>query len=229
MSQWRITCLTAHAAAALLGCREVPTACAPGRGGCCSAIFAQGRHSHALPASYDYAAIMQPMTPALPVTNEKLTISNSMCNRMSRRKAYQAEIYSALQLEIRGVDGELRKAAEAALSMKPNFAYTLKEVKADMHHVFDLGYFSKATPTPEDTRDGVKLIIEVFPFLSSIILFERISPIDADAGDTRGGVKFIIEVGFLCHLFPSSLLRCFICFRATPTPEDMRCGVKLIV
>jgi hypothetical protein len=59
------------------------------------------------------------------------------------------------------VDGELKKAAEAALGMKPNFAYTLKEVKADMHHVFDLGYFSKATPTPEDTRDGVKLIIEV--------------------------------------------------------------------
>ena len=67
------------------------------------------------------------------------------------------------QLEIRGVDGELKKAAEAAIGMKPNFAYTLKEVAADMHHVFDLGYFSKATPTPEDTRDGVKLIIEVFP------------------------------------------------------------------
>lgn len=65
------------------------------------------------------------------------------------------------QLEIRGVDGELKKAAEAAIGMKPNFAYTLKEVAADMHHVFDLGYFSKATPTPEDTRDGVKLIIEV--------------------------------------------------------------------
>jgi outer membrane protein insertion porin family len=59
------------------------------------------------------------------------------------------------------VDGELKKAAEAAIGMKPNFAYTLKEVKADMQHVFDLGYFSKATPTPEDTRDGVKLIIEV--------------------------------------------------------------------
>jgi hypothetical protein len=70
-------------------------------------------------------------------------------------------VFVSRQLEIRGVDGELKKAAEAAIGMKPNFAYTLKEVAADMHHVFDLGYFSKATPTPEDTRDGVKLIIEV--------------------------------------------------------------------
>ena len=80
---------------------------------------------------------------------------------VSTRQAGNRERFVPRQLEIRGVDGELKKAAEAAIGMKPNFAYTLKEVAADMHHVFDLGYFSKATPTPEDTRDGIKLIIEV--------------------------------------------------------------------
>ena len=59
------------------------------------------------------------------------------------------------------MDGELKKVAEAALSMKPNFAYTLKEVKSDMQHVFDSGFFCRAAPKAEDTRDGVKLIIEV--------------------------------------------------------------------
>ena len=32
------------------------------------------------------------------------------------------------QIEVRGVDGELKSVAEGTLSLKPNFAYTLKEV-----------------------------------------------------------------------------------------------------
>ena len=67
----------------------------------------------------------------------------------------------ALQIEVRGVEGQLRQVAEQALCMKPNFAYTLKEVQHDVQRVFDSGYFSRCTPRAEDTRDGVKLILEV--------------------------------------------------------------------
>lgn len=64
-------------------------------------------------------------------------------------------------MEVRGVEGELRRVAEAALSIKPNFGYTLKEVQDDVHRVFDSGYFEKCHPHAEDTRDGVKLTVEV--------------------------------------------------------------------
>ena len=65
------------------------------------------------------------------------------------------------QVEVKGVEGELRRVAEAALSIKPNFGYTLKEVQDDMHRVFDSGFFERCQPHAEDTRDGVKLTVEV--------------------------------------------------------------------
>ena len=34
------------------------------------------------------------------------------------------------QVEIKGVDGELRKLAEDAITIRPNFAYTAKEVRS---------------------------------------------------------------------------------------------------
>ena len=45
--------------------------------------------------------------------------------------------------------------------MKPNFSYTLQEVEDEVAHVFELGWFAKCQPNAEDTRDGVKLTIEV--------------------------------------------------------------------
>ncbi len=63
---------------------------------------------------------------------------------------------------MRGVDGELKRIAEAALTTKPNFAYTLNEIQEDIGRVFDTGYFTKTVPISEDTRDGVKLTIEVW-------------------------------------------------------------------
>lgn len=66
-----------------------------------------------------------------------------------------------MQIEVRGVDGELKRIAEAALTTKPNFAYTLSEIQEDIGRVFDTGYFTKTVPISEDTRDGVKLTIEV--------------------------------------------------------------------
>ena len=37
-------------------------------------------------------------------------------------------MFTPTQIEVRGVDGELKSVAEGTLSLKPNFAYTLKEV-----------------------------------------------------------------------------------------------------
>ena len=62
---------------------------------------------------------------------------------------------------MRGAEGELRRVAESALTIKPNFGYTLKEVKDDIQRVFDTGCFDKCQPHGEDTRDGIKLIVEV--------------------------------------------------------------------
>lgn len=62
---------------------------------------------------------------------------------------------------MRGAEGELRRVAESALTIKPNFGYTLKEVKDDIQRVFDTGFFDKCQPHGEDTRDGIKLIVEV--------------------------------------------------------------------
>lgn len=70
-------------------------------------------------------------------------------------------MYPPVQIEVRGVDGELKRIAEAALTTKPNFAYTLSEIQEDIGRVFDTGYFTKTVPISEDTRDGVKLTIEV--------------------------------------------------------------------
>lgn len=47
------------------------------------------------------------------------------------------------------------------MNIRPNFAYTAKEVQEDVQRVFAGGYFSKLTPIAEDTRDGVKLTMQV--------------------------------------------------------------------
>lgn len=45
--------------------------------------------------------------------------------------------------------------------MKPNFSYTLQEVEDEVGHIFGLGWFAQCQPQAEDTRDGVKLTIQV--------------------------------------------------------------------
>ena len=62
-----------------------------------------------------------------------------------------------------GVDGVLKELAKAALQTKPNFAYTLAELQADVHRLYDLGYFASTQAKPEDTRDGVKITYVVSP------------------------------------------------------------------
>lgn len=76
-----------------------------------------------------------------------------------------------------GVDGPLRDAAEQVLTLKPNFSYTLQEVSDDCAHIFELGWFTKCYPHAEDTRDGIKLTIQVQTQLESTFkLFSRLYP-----------------------------------------------------
>ena len=61
-----------------------------------------------------------------------------------------------------GVDGELKEIAQRAMTTtKPNFAYTASEVQADLERIFATGYFSDCQPVAEDTRDGVKVTVQV--------------------------------------------------------------------
>eukprot|EP00873_Tetraselmis_striata_P003069 jgi/Tetstr1/423333/TSEL_014031.t1 len=73
---------------------------------------------------------------------------------------------------VSGVEDELRSVALEALTTKPNFSYTLKEVEEDVQRVFATGYFSDVEPAAEDTRDGVKLTIKVEPnpVLSGVVV-----------------------------------------------------------
>lgn len=66
-----------------------------------------------------------------------------------------------MQVEVVGVSEDLKHIAYDALTTRPNFAYTLKEVEADLKRVFATGWFSSCVPDAEDTRDGVKLVIKV--------------------------------------------------------------------
>eukprot|EP00775_Hariotina_reticulata_P007019 gene7019-7233_t len=65
------------------------------------------------------------------------------------------------EVEVVGVPEDLKRIAYEALTTRPNFAYTLKEVEADLKRVFATGWFSSCVPDAEDTRDGVKLVIKV--------------------------------------------------------------------
>ena len=67
------------------------------------------------------------------------------------------------EVDVAGCDGKLRYEVLRALTTRPNFAYTIQEVQEDMQRVFDTGYFSSCRPRAEDTRDGVRLTVEVTP------------------------------------------------------------------
>ena len=80
-----------------------------------------------------------------------------------RGDAEEEERILISEVDVAGADGELRETVLAALATRPNFAYTVREVQEDVQRVFDTGYFSSCRPRAEDTRDGVRLIIEVTP------------------------------------------------------------------
>ena len=66
-----------------------------------------------------------------------------------------------MQVDVVGVEGELKRVALSMLKTRANFAYTIGEVKQDVRRVFNTGWFKECIPDAQDTRDGVKLVIKV--------------------------------------------------------------------
>jgi len=78
------------------------------------------------------------------------------------------------EIVLQGIDDDpvVAAAARAAMTMRPNFAYTLTEVHEDVRRVFDTGFFTAATPAADDTRDGVRLTVSLRPYprLRSVVV-----------------------------------------------------------
>lgn len=77
---------------------------------------------------------------------------------------------------VRSKDGEelerkdLEQEAFAALkACRPNSALTVREVQEDVQRIIDSGYFSSCMPVAVDTRDGIRLVFQVY-FLSNNFL-----------------------------------------------------------
>ena len=66
-----------------------------------------------------------------------------------------------LQVDIEGVDGELLQVVQKSLGLKPNFAYTTKDVELEVGRVFQTGFFEMVEPVATDTRDGIALVLKV--------------------------------------------------------------------
>ncbi len=74
-----------------------------------------------------------------------------------------------LKVEVAGVDGTLKSSAEGAVNIRPNFAYTEKDIQANIQRIFDLGHYKECSIEAQDTRDGVKLIFKVCNYLTAML------------------------------------------------------------
>lgn len=79
------------------------------------------------------------------------------------KEAIKEEKFLVFEISVIGVDGKLRDIAEKALTIQPNFSYTLAEVSADTKNVMGTGYFKSCQVLTEETRDGMVLRIQVEP------------------------------------------------------------------
>lgn len=84
---------------------------------------------------------------------------------------------------IRNKDGEvleradLEAAAAGALRFsRPNSALTVREVQEDVHRIIDSGVFCSCMPVAVDTRDGIRLVFQVWYFFddrSGVLGFQK--------------------------------------------------------
>ena len=87
---------------------------------------------------------------------------------------------------VRNKDGEelerkdLEEEAVAAFkACRPNSALTVREVQEDVHRIIDSGLFCSCMPVAVDTREGIRLVFQVFlgdiVFLWSFSRFNRLN------------------------------------------------------
>jgi outer membrane protein insertion porin family len=113
------------------------------------------------------------------------------------------------QIEVVGVDGELKRVAQEALTSRPNFAYTLKvrgsrgrgQGGRRMVKALRRRPCPAAAPAPPPTapaaRAPPRAAQEVETDLRRVFATGWFSSCVPDAEDTRDGVKLIIKVGAL--------------------------------
>lgn len=64
-------------------------------------------------------------------------------------------------IDFEGESPELEQVARRVVLIKPNFSYTVKEIKQDVVRVFNTGIFKEVTPETVDTRDGISLTFKL--------------------------------------------------------------------
>lgn len=88
----------------------------------------------------------------------------------SQQKARQSEERVLIsEVLVRNKDGEElerkdleAEAAQALKACRPNSALTVREVQDDVHRIINSGYFCSCVPVAVDTRDGIRLIFQVY-------------------------------------------------------------------
>lgn len=93
----------------------------------------------------------------------KESVDGSATPKAWMRIVAQEERVLLNAVEISGCEGTLLERAKGALTLRPNLAYTLSEVQEEVQRVFDTGYFKSCQPVVDETRDGIKLTIQVRP------------------------------------------------------------------
>ena len=64
-------------------------------------------------------------------------------------------------IDFEGESPELEQLARSVVQIKPNFSYTVREIKQDVVRVFNTGIFKEVTPETVDTRDGISLTFKL--------------------------------------------------------------------
>lgn len=67
------------------------------------------------------------------------------------------------ELERKDLEAEAVNALKAS---RANSALTVREVQEDVHRIIASGYFMSCMPVAVDTRDGIRLIFQVFSHYS---------------------------------------------------------------
>lgn len=88
---------------------------------------------------------------------------------VSRTRREDEERVLISEVLVRNKDGEelerkdLESEALTALkACRANSALTVREVQEDVHRIIDSGYFSTCMPVAVDTRDGIRLVFQVY-------------------------------------------------------------------
>lgn len=66
------------------------------------------------------------------------------------------------QLERKDLESEALNALKAS---RPNSALTVRDVQEDVHRIIASGYFASCMPVAVDTRDGVRLVFQVYVYV----------------------------------------------------------------